>query len=186
MLNSDPTSIRIDSNKGQIIFKYQGSEPGIMVLDLRQGTLAGINLKEQANTVIQLSELLKYLGVKDDGINFKDKLYMFGKKITNIFGANDQRPPQPRVALSLTENEEEEQYEEVYLMTTQYYWKDIDRIQKELSDLINDLARGVPVLDHTHDSRYSMLDHEHSEDALKMHEHELLPYFYSIQDIGNI
>ena len=55
MLNSDPTSIRIDSTKGQIIFKFQGQEPGIMVLDLRQRTLAGINLKEQYKTVIQLS-----------------------------------------------------------------------------------------------------------------------------------
>ena len=77
MLNSDPTSIRLDSGKGQIIFKFQGQEPGIMVLDLRQGTLAGINLKEQYRTVIQLSELFNHIEFKDNGINFKDKLYMY-------------------------------------------------------------------------------------------------------------
>ena len=42
-------------------------------------------------------------------------------------------------------------YEEVYLMTTQYYWKDIDRIQKELME-------GVPALDHNHDAIYSQID----------------------------
>ena len=93
MLNSDPTSIRIDSAKGQIIFKYQGSQPGIMILDLKHGTLAGINLKEQQKIVIQLSELLSSLEIKDDGIGIKDKQFLFGKKITNIFGTNDERPP---------------------------------------------------------------------------------------------
>ena len=108
MLNSDPTSIRIDSAKGQIIFKYQGSQPGIMILDLKQGTLAGINLKEQQRIVIQLSELLNSLEIKDDGIGIKEKLYMFGKKITNIFGVNDERPPRRVLAL------DEEEFEEVY------------------------------------------------------------------------
>ena len=45
---------------------------------------------------------------------------------------------------------DEDELEEVYLMTTQYYWKDIDRIQQELME-------GVPALDHNHDAIYSLI-----------------------------
>ena len=40
-------------------------------------------------------------------------------------------------------------------MTTQYYWKDIDRIQKELIE-------GVSALDHNHDTIYSQIGHNHN------------------------